>query len=88
MNRVAILWNPVNQSAQLYLDQAKSAARTLGIQLQVLEVRQPANFERAFTAMSRERAGALLVIEDGMFILQRTRIVVLPRRRTCRRCTP
>jgi putative ABC transport system substrate-binding protein len=77
VNRVAILWNPVNQSAQLYLDQARSAARTLGIQLQVLEVRQPANFERAFTAMSRERAGALLVIADGMFILQRTRIVDL-----------
>ena len=77
VNRVAILWNPVNQSAQLYLDQARSAARTLGIQLQVLEVRQPANFERAFTAMSRERAGALLVIADGMFILQRTGIVDL-----------
>jgi hypothetical protein len=43
----------------------------------VLEVRQPENFERAFTAMSRERAGALLVIADGMFILQRTRIVDL-----------
>ena len=76
-NRVAILWNPVNQSAQLYLDQARSAARTLGIQLQLLEVRQPENFERAFTAMIRERAGALLVIADGMFILQRTRIVDL-----------
>ena len=77
VSRVAILWNPLtgsNQSGQLYLDQAQSAARILGIQLQVLEARQPKDIERAFAAMSRERAGALLVLADAMFILQRTQI--------------
>jgi putative tryptophan/tyrosine transport system substrate-binding protein len=77
VSRVAILWNPINLSGQLYLDQARSAARTLGIQLQVLEARQPEDIERAFTAMGRKRAGALLVVADAMFILQRTRIVNL-----------
>jgi putative ABC transport system substrate-binding protein len=76
VNRVAILWNPITGSNQgrLYLDAAQSAARALGIQLQVLEARQPKDIERAFTAMSRERAGALLVLADAMFILQRTQI--------------
>ena len=77
VSRVAILWNPLtgsNQSGHLYLDQAQSAARTLGIQLQMLEARQPKDIESAFTAMSRERAGALLVLADAMFILQRTQI--------------
>jgi ABC-type uncharacterized transport system substrate-binding protein len=76
VSRVAILWNPITGSnqGQLYLDHAQSAARTLGIQLRVLEARQPKDIERAFTAMSRERAGALLVLADAMFILQRTQI--------------
>jgi ABC-type uncharacterized transport system substrate-binding protein len=76
VSRVAILWNPITGSNQgrLYLDAAQSAARALGIQLQVLEARQPKDIERAFTAMSRERAGALLVLADAMFILQRTQI--------------
>jgi len=52
VNRVAILWNPVNQSAQLYLDQARSAARTLG-SASGAGGATAANFERAFTAMSR-----------------------------------
>jgi hypothetical protein len=30
VNRVAILWNPLNQSAQLYLDQARSAGADTG----------------------------------------------------------
>ena len=77
VSRVAILWNPINRSGQLYLDQARSAARTLRIQLQVLEARQPEDIEQAFTAMVQKRAGALLVVADAMFILQRTRIVDL-----------
>ncbi len=77
VSRVAILWNPTNRSGQLYMDQARSAARTLAIQLQVLEVRQPEDIETAFTAMGRKRAGALLVVADAMFILQRTQIVNL-----------
>jgi putative ABC transport system substrate-binding protein len=76
VSRVAILWNPITGSnqGQLYLDHAQSAARTLGIQLRVMEARQPKDIERAFTAMSRERAGALLVLADAMFILQRAQI--------------
>ena len=40
----------------------KVAARSLGVQLQLLEARDPDEFDGAFAAMARERVGALLVV--------------------------
>jgi len=80
VSRVAILSNPANRPNPLFLDQAKGAARTLGLQLQSVQARQPEDIESAFTGMSRERAGALLVLADAMFILQRRRIADLAAR--------
>ena len=77
VRRVALLLNPVNPSARQIVAQATAAARTLGLQLQVLEARRPEDIESAFAAMSRERAGALLLIGDAMFILERHRIADL-----------
>jgi len=78
LSRVAGLWNPANRFSQTTLvDQARGAARTLELQLQVLEARRAEDIESAFTATSRERAGALLLLPDAMFILQRGRIADL-----------
>jgi len=77
VNRVAVLWNPTNRSTQVLVEQARGAAKTLGLQLQVREARRPEDIESAFTAMSRDRAGALLLLSDAMFILQRARIADL-----------
>ncbi len=49
----------------------------LGVQLQLLEARGPAELDNAFSAKARESAGALLVLGDTMFLLQRSRIVAL-----------
>jgi len=75
--RVAVLSNPTNPTHALLLREVEVAARSLRVQLQLLEARRPEEFEGAFAAMTRERAGALLVLSDGMFILHRTRIVDL-----------
>ncbi|MEK7220171.1 MAG: cyclase family protein, partial [candidate division NC10 bacterium] len=40
----------------------EAAARALGVQLQLLEVRGPNDFDSAFGAMSRERAGAFTLL--------------------------
>ncbi len=77
VSRVAVLWNPTNQINPLVLGEAKVAARSLGVQLQLLEARRPDDFEGAFAVMTRERAGALLVLGDGMFLLHPTRIADL-----------
>jgi len=40
-------------------------------------VRKAADLDGAFSAMTRERAGALLVFGDALFFVQRTRLVEL-----------
>ncbi len=80
VSRVAVLWNPANQSHPPLLREAEVAARSLRVQLQTLEVRGPDDFETAFAAVTRERAGALLVPADGMFLLNRIRIADLAAR--------
>ena len=77
VSRLAVLWNPTNQTHSLVLGEVKVAARSLGVQLQTLEARGPDEFEGAFAAMTRERAGALLVLRDGMFLLHQRRITDL-----------
>lgn len=49
----------------------------MGLQLPVLEAREPGNLEKALASMGSERAGALLVLPDAMFITHRRRIVEL-----------
>ena len=75
VSRVAILWNPGNPGHLLSLGEAKTAARSLGVQLQTLEARGAEDLERAFAAMTRERADALLLLVDGVFLLHQSRIM-------------
>jgi putative ABC transport system substrate-binding protein len=56
------------------------AARSLGVQLQLLEARNPTEFDGAFAAMGKERAGALLVVSDVIFNNHRTRLADLAAR--------
>jgi len=77
VSRLAILLNPANPGHPLTLDEAKVAAHSLGVQLQAVEARGPADFERAFAAMTRERAGAFFVPWDGTFLVHLSRITQL-----------
>jgi putative tryptophan/tyrosine transport system substrate-binding protein len=80
ISRVAVLSNPTNGSHSAWLREANVAARSLRVQLQALEARKPDEFERAFAAMTKDRAGALLVLPDGMFLIQRGRLAALAAR--------
>ena len=77
VRRVAVLWNPAVPTLGPAIEEVKAAARSLGVQLQVLEARGPNDFDSAFAAMARERAGALLVITDSMFSTHRIRLADL-----------
>ena len=77
VSRLAILLNPANLGHPLTLGEAKVAAQSLGVQLQAVEARGPADLEKAFAAMTRERAGALFVPWDGTFLLHMVRIIEL-----------
>ncbi len=77
VSRVAVLWNPANPSHGPALKGIVVAARSLGKQPQLHEARGPDEFDSAFAAMTRARAGALLVVADTLFFLHRTRIADL-----------
>jgi len=77
VRRVAILSNPANPGHANAVSIVKAAARSLGMQLQLLEAREPDQLESAFAAMAKARVEALLVVTDSMFISQRARLVDL-----------
>jgi putative ABC transport system substrate-binding protein len=77
ISRVAVLANPTNPSNAGYRRETQAAGRVLGVTLQFLEVRDPGDFEGAFAAMARGRAGGLIVLPDALTLVHRTRIVEL-----------
>jgi putative ABC transport system substrate-binding protein len=75
--RIAVLWNPNNPWHPLALKGAETAARSLAVLLQVLEARRAEEFDSAFEAMTRKRAGAVLVLADPLTAFHRTRLAEL-----------
>jgi putative ABC transport system substrate-binding protein len=80
VSRVAVLWQPGafgERTEKDILKAAEVAARALGVRLQVVEARVPADFDRAFSDMTGARAGALAVLTSNMFVTERRRLVDL-----------
>jgi putative ABC transport system substrate-binding protein len=83
VSRVAVLWQPgaiVERTEKDTLQGAEVAARALGVRLQFVEARGSDDFDRAFSDMTRARAGALSVLPSSMFNSERKRIVDLAAR--------
>jgi ABC-type uncharacterized transport system substrate-binding protein len=80
ISRVAILRNPRQTSDLSYLPTAQDSARTLGLSPQVFEVRGPEEWEKAFSAMVKNRARAVLALPDTTFYIGRDRLAGLARR--------
>jgi putative ABC transport system substrate-binding protein len=64
--RVAVLWNPNNAIKVLEFEQAQAAARALGLALESLEVRGPADFDNAFNTAAARRFDGLDVLSEGL----------------------
>ncbi len=79
--RVAILWDPSEPGRQHQAQEAQRAVHALGLQAQLLEVRDPAELDRVFTAMVRERADAVVVHPSQLTYTHRTRIADLAAKR-------
>jgi putative tryptophan/tyrosine transport system substrate-binding protein len=80
VSRVAVLSNPTDTSQANLLRDTQVAARSLKVRLQVLGARVPSDFAGAFSAMTKERAGGVIIITSSMFYDQRTRIAELAAR--------
>ena len=66
LSRVVLLWNPTNEGARLQLQEAQSAARKLRVTLQSLEVRDPNDVPKAFSAMAQKRPDALMIFSSPL----------------------
>ena len=72
--RVAVLWNAANPYSALVFKATQAAGRTLGIEVQSLEVRAPDDFDGAFEAARRQPPDALITVEDPLTITHRQRV--------------
>jgi len=68
LSRVAVLSNPTTPDARVFIGEAEVAARSLKVQLHIMEARGPAEFGGAFAAMIKERASAILVQQDAIYL--------------------
>jgi putative ABC transport system substrate-binding protein len=75
LTRVAILWNSGNPDNATQLREAESAATAVGVQLQPVEVKSSNDFDKAFSVITKGRAGALYALGDSLIATNRKRIV-------------
>jgi putative ABC transport system substrate-binding protein len=74
-SNIAVLWNAGDRAMTLRYREIEKAARVLGVTIRPLGVREPDDFDVAFTTMTRERPDALLLITDALTNLNRSRIL-------------
>jgi len=80
VGRVAVLFQPgavPERSERDILKGAEVAAQALGVGLQTVEARGPADLDRAFADMVRARADALTVLSTPMFLSERRHLADL-----------
>jgi putative ABC transport system substrate-binding protein len=74
LRRVAMLWNKDDRGMTQRYDASAKAAQELGVTVQPLGVREPDDFNEAFTAMNREMPDAILMVTDSLTLLNRKRV--------------
>ena len=77
---VAVLWQPGGLGERMeqdLLNGAEVTARALGVRVQFVEARGPADIDRAFSDITGAHAGALTVLATSMLNSERRRLVNL-----------
>ena len=75
--RVAILWDPNVRGGVLEYKETESAARSLRLQLQSVEVNRIDDLDRAFAALTTGRAEALAVASSSLTFRSRSQLASL-----------
>jgi putative ABC transport system substrate-binding protein len=65
--RFGVLADPAVSSTQFFIADLQAAARTLGLQLVVVNARTDSDLETAFATLSQQRVGAVLVGISGLY---------------------
>jgi ABC-type uncharacterized transport system substrate-binding protein len=80
VSKVAILWKPdsmPDRAREARLKEMDVSARALGVQLQIVEARGPADLDKAFLDISATGARALVVLTTPGFNIEQQRIADL-----------
>ena len=77
LSRVALLHNMGNPAAPPEWEEVKTAARSLGLQSELLDVRSQGDLVRAFELAARQRVDALVIGADGLTQMHQQAIVDL-----------
>ena len=75
VSRIAVFTRAANPAVAVWLKDMEVAARSLGLQLQVLEVGGVGDFDKVFEAAVRARANAVMELPNPIFHQNRQRIV-------------
>ena len=78
--RFATLHNPTSPVSQFAIAEAQAAARSLGLQLLVLNASTESDFEPAFATLVQQQAAALYVSSNPLFQNRHQQIVALAAR--------
>ncbi len=71
LSRVAVFWDSFGQRQ---LDEVKRAAHSLRIELELVQLGPPYDFNAAFNTAKHKKAGAVLLVYSGAFYARRSRI--------------
>ena len=74
LRRVAMLWNADDLGMSLRYEASATAARSIGVTVQPLGVREPHDFAQAFETMDREPPDAILMMSDTLTVLNRKNV--------------
>ena len=77
LSRVAVLLNPSNSNNNVALKSIQAAAQRTSVNILPAKARTAPEIESGFSAMSRDKAGAVIVMNDTFFIQQRRQIAEL-----------
>ena len=75
--RIALLHNMGNPAAPPEWEETKTAARSLGVEAELLDVRSQGDLDRAFERAVRQHVDALLIGADGLTQMHQQRIIDL-----------
>jgi ABC-type uncharacterized transport system substrate-binding protein len=78
LRRVVVVWHPANPTNPIQLKGAQAAARTLGVQLELVSIQWPGDFDAP--AKTVRGADGLLSLESPLFTTYRARIAELAAR--------
>jgi len=77
VSSVGLLFNPANVSKPFDADRTRIAAQGMGLKIQTQEALERIDLERAFSAFARERAEAVIVLDEAFMLMHAKQIVEL-----------